>query len=88
MDNLRSLTWPTWAAASLAAVILGGCHDDTVTVPASQAQSADVPFSVFATQAYSNSANSTPVQVNNVSFIFDVNDQPAYFTNLIAMGSY
>ena len=46
-----------------------------------------IPFSVFATQAFSNNANSTPVSVDQ-NFIFDVDDQPTAFDSLILMGVY
>jgi hypothetical protein len=46
-----------------------------------------VSFSAFATQAFSNSANSTPVSINN-NFAFDVNEDPTAFDSLILSGTY
>ena len=85
----RNLQWITAAAASVGLALLAGCHNDgTTTVPATQPAAANVNFSTFVNQAYSNSANSTPVEVNSIAFNFDVDNQPTYFDNLIAMGTY
>jgi hypothetical protein len=48
----------------------------------------EVPFTVFAQQAFTNPANSTPVTINNINFTFDSNDDPTAFDNLIAEGSF
>jgi hypothetical protein len=56
-------------------------------VPTSGPPSEAVPFSVFASQAFSNSANSTPVSVDQ-NFAFDVNDEPTAFDALILSGTY
>jgi hypothetical protein len=76
------------AAASIAVAGLAGCNDNADTVPAAQPPAAVVPFSVFADQAFTNSANSTPVSLDGFTFMFDIDDQPTYFNGLIAMGSY
>jgi hypothetical protein len=80
--------WRVLAAASLAAASLVGCGgSDGTTVPTPGPISAAIPFSVFATQAFSNSANSTPVSVNQ-NFAFDVDEDPAAFDALILSGTY
>ncbi len=80
--------WRIRAAASLAAASLAGCGgSDGSTVPTPGTISEAIPFSVFATQAFSNSANSTPVSVNQ-NFVFDVNDEPTAFDALILSGTY
>lgn len=80
--------WRILAAASLAAGSLAGCGgSDGSTVPTPGPISDAIPFSVFATQAFSNSANSTPVSVNQ-NFVFDVNDQPTAFDALVLSGTY
>jgi len=80
--------WRALAGASLAAVSLAGCGgSDGTTVPTPAPISEAVPFSVFATQAFSNPANSTPVSVD-VDFTFDVNDDPTAFDALILSGTY
>jgi hypothetical protein len=77
--------WRALAAASLATASLVGCGggNDASTVPTPAPVSAAIPFSVFATQAFSNSVNSTPVSVNQ-NFVFDVNEEPTAFDTLIA----
>jgi hypothetical protein len=80
--------WRNLAAASLATAALVGCGgSDGGTVPTPGPISDAIPFSVFATQAFSNSANSTPVSVNH-NFVFDVNEEPTAFDTLIASGTY
>ena len=80
--------WRILAAASLAAASLVGCGgSDGTTVPTPAPISNAIPFSVFATQAFSNSANSTPVSVDQ-NFIFDVNEDPTAFDTLILSGTY
>jgi hypothetical protein len=80
--------WLVMAAASLGAASLVGCGgSDSNTVPTPAPISDAIPFSVFATQAFSNSANSTPVPVNQ-NFVFDVNEEPAAFDALILSGTY
>jgi hypothetical protein len=80
--------WRTLAAASLAAASLIGCGgSDGSTVPTPGPTSEAIPFSVFATQAFSNSANSAPVSVNQ-NFVFDVNEEPTAFDTQILSGTY
>jgi hypothetical protein len=80
--------WRILAVASLAAVSLVGCGgSDGGTVPTPPPISNEVSFSIFTTQAFSNSANSTPVSVD-VNFKFDVDDDPTAFDALIAAGTY
>jgi hypothetical protein len=80
--------WRMLAAASLAAALLVGCGgSDGSAVPTPGPISDAIPFSVFATQAFSNSANSTPVSINQ-NFDFDVNDEPTAFDALILSGTY
>ena len=76
------------AAAFLAASALAGCGGDSGgTVPTPAPISDSVSFSAFANQAFSNSANSTPVPVD-VNFTFDVNEEPTAFDSLILSGTY
>jgi hypothetical protein len=76
------------AAAALAAASLAACGgSDGSTVPTPGPISEAIPFSVFATQAFSNSANSMPVSVNQ-DFAFDVNDEPTAFDASILSGTY
>ena len=75
-------------AASLAAGCLVGCggSDGSISADAG-ADFGPIPFSIFATQAFSNSANSTPVSVDQ-NFVFDVNEEPTAFDALILSGTY
>jgi hypothetical protein len=77
------------AAASLAAAMAGCGGGDGSEVPVTTVPPAasNIDFSIYANQAFSNSANSTPVSVN-YTFNFDVNDDPTAFDALIASGSY
>ena len=80
--------WRIAAVASLAAVSLVGCGGGGgVTVPTPAPISSSVDFSAFAAQAFTNSANSTPVSIN-VSFTFDVNDVPTAFDAQVLSGTY
>lgn len=80
--------WRFVAAASLAATFLAGCGgSDGSTVPTPGPISDSIPFSAFATQAFSNKANSTPVSVDQ-DFVFDVNEEPTAFDALILSGTY
>ena len=80
--------WRILAAASLASVALIGCGGGGGgTVPTPPPISNAVSFSAFATQAFSNSANSTPVSVDN-NFVFDVDEDPTSFDSLILSGAY
>lgn len=79
--------WRILAVASLAASLVGCGGSDGSSVPAPGPISDAIPFSTFATQAFSNSANSTPVSVNQ-NFVFDVNEEPTAFDALILSGTY
>ena len=80
--------WRILAAASLAAASLVGCGgSDGSSVPTLGPISDAIPFSTFANQAFSNSANSTPVSVNQ-NFVFDVDEEPTAFDALILSGAY
>jgi len=87
----RMFHWRVFAAAGVAAALIAGCHDgstthtEPVTPPPT---SSTVDFTAFATQAFSNSADSTPVAINNLTFNFDSNDDPTAFDALIASGSF
>jgi hypothetical protein len=80
--------WRLLAAAGGLAALVAACNNDndnTYTPPPVNTQ---VPFTAFAQQAFTNPANSTPVAVNNINFVFDSNDDPTAFANLIAEGSF
>jgi hypothetical protein len=87
----RKNHWRALAAVGVTAALIAGCDNGATThtepVPTSP-PSATLDFTVFATQAFSNNANSTPVALNNISFNFDSNDDPTAFDSLIAAGSF
>jgi hypothetical protein len=88
MTALIQARWRMLAAVSLTAASLVGCGgSDGTAVPTPGPISDAIPFSVFATQAFSNGANSTPVSVNQ-NFVFDVDEEPAAFDALILSGTY
>ena len=77
----RLLAVTTLVTASLAA-----CHDDnSSSTPPPTNQTTE--FSTFAEQAFAQSANSTPVSLDDVTFNYDVNDDPTAFDSLILSGS-
>jgi anti-sigma-K factor RskA len=96
MRNHRSalshkLHWRLIAAAGAAAAVAAlvaacGHNDDNAYTP--PPVNTEVPFTIFAQQAFQNAANSTPVAINNINFDFDSNDDPTAFDNLIASGSF
>ncbi len=89
--STRMIGWKMFAAAGVAAALVAGCDSGatTHTAPVSTTPpSSTVDFTAFATQAFSNSANSTPVAINNLTFNFDSNDDPMAFDALIASGSF
>jgi predicted component of type VI protein secretion system len=75
-------------AAAFTAAALAGCGgNNETTVPVTTPPPTSIQFSVFANQAFSNSANSSPVAVD-YTFNFDVNDDPTAFDGAIASGTY
>jgi predicted component of type VI protein secretion system len=87
MTNIH-VRWRMLAAAGAAAAALAGCGGNgETTVPNTPPPPQTVEFSIFATQAFSNNANSSPVSVD-VNFTFDVNDDPTAFDSLIANGAF
>jgi hypothetical protein len=79
----RLLTVTSVAVAGLSAC--GGNNGSTVPPVTPTPQSID--FQIFASQAFSNSANSSPVSLN-LTFNFDANDDPTAFDSLIASGTF
>jgi hypothetical protein len=79
--------WRYLAAASLAAALAGCGGNDGGTVPTPTVAPDVIDFEIFTNQAFSNSANSTPVSLD-VTFNFDTNEEPYVFDQLIAAGSF
>lgn len=72
------------AAALLAAASVAGCNDNTTTVPANPPPVSVTPqnFSTFATGAFAQPADATPVSLPS-ALVFDVNDDPTAFSALL-----
>jgi hypothetical protein len=72
------------AAAALAAAALAGCHDDhpgsSTTPPPT---STTVDFSTYAKQVFENGPNTTPKNLDGITFNFDVDDDPTAFDTLL-----
>lgn len=86
-SHRRTVATASLAAAALAALTLSGCNDGGTTVPNPPAPQ-EATFSIFVNTLFGQSANSTPVDVTNVTFNFDVNDDPTAFNGLLAEGTY
>jgi hypothetical protein len=88
--NLRHLHWRLPAAALLAAAALAACQNsDTSSAPSptppATPSAPAIFFSAFVEQVYDTSANSTPVDIDSVNLIYDVNSDPAAFDALLMM---
>lgn len=80
--------WRLLAAASAAITCLAGCGSSGgSTVPPPAVTPEKIDFLLFTNQAFSNSANSSPVSLN-LTFNFDADDDPTAFDSLIASGSF
>jgi hypothetical protein len=84
--NTITAKWRMLAAASVAAASLAACHDDNAGIFPAPRMSAE--FSTFTDNTFANSANSKPVSLDGVEFVFDVNDNPTAFDALIMSGVY
>lgn len=80
--------WVRYAAAATAAAVLAGCHDGTSTAPPTPPPNQGITFSVFTNQLFSDNENAMPVEINNLTFNFDVNDTPNAFEGLIMAGMF
>ena len=73
------------AAAALMAAALAGCHDnhqDGGTTPP-PAGYAPLVWSTFVKQVFSNDANTTPINLDGLTFDFDVDNDPTAFDALL-----
>jgi hypothetical protein len=76
------------AAAVLAGLAgCGGGGGAETTVPPVPTPS-QTQFSVFVEQTFANSANSTPVSLDGITFDFDANENPTAFDSLVLSGTY
>jgi hypothetical protein len=77
------------AGASAALAFLAGCggNGGASTVPPVPPPS-QTQFSVFAEQTFANSANSSPVSLDGITFDFDADENPTAFDSLVLSGSY
>ncbi len=87
MSNFRAIG-RLLAVTSLVTAALAACHDNnSASSPPVPPPTQTTEFSTFAEQAFAQSANSTPVSLDNVTFNYDVNDDPTAFDSLIMSGS-
>jgi len=85
MNTVRSLVRLV-AVTSLVTAAITACHDsNSGSSPPPPNQTTN--FSTFAEKAFAQSANSTPVSLDNITFNYDVNDDPTAFDSLIMSGS-
>jgi hypothetical protein len=75
------------SAAALACLAGCGGGGGQATVPPMPPPS-QTQFSVFVEQTFANSANSTPVSLDGITFDFDANENPTAFDTLILSGTY
>jgi hypothetical protein len=73
------------AAAALAAAALAGCHDDHngSSPPQPPPAAPALVWSTFVEQVFSNAANTTPINLDGLTFDFDVDDDPTAFNGLL-----
>jgi hypothetical protein len=71
------------AAAVIALAALGACHDDGDHAAATQPAANSVEFSTFAEQTFALGGNTTPVNYDQVTFVFDADNNPAAFDSLL-----
>jgi hypothetical protein len=82
MAHLKTRWSP--AAAALIVAVLAGCHDDHQSSPAQPPPtSTALVWSTFVKQVFSNAANTLPINLDGLSFDFDVDDDPTAFDGLL-----
>jgi ABC-type glycerol-3-phosphate transport system substrate-binding protein len=81
----QHIRWLIGAAALGAAACLSACNDDSSSSTASTPPGSVTTeiFSKFAEQTFEVSANATPVNFDSITLIYDVNDNPTAFNNLL-----
>jgi hypothetical protein len=71
-------------AAALAAAALAGCHDNNEGGNPSQPPTGSaVMWSAFVKQVYAYGPNTTPVNLDGLTFDFDVDNDPTAFDGLL-----
>jgi len=82
--NSAHLKLLSLAAACIAAASLAACHDDTTTVPPVTTSTTNSEnFSTFANAAFAQSANSQPQVYDQITLVFDVDNDPTAFNALL-----
>jgi hypothetical protein len=75
--------WLLAATAMATAVGLSACNDDDHHAAATPEPGNSVEFSTFANQTFALGENTTPVNYDNVTFVFDADNNPAAFDSLL-----
>ena len=88
--NQRHLPWRSAVAALVAAAALTACENSNTSsapspAPPTTPQAPAIFFSAVVEQVYATAANTTPVDLDNVNLIYDVNDDPQAFDALLMM---
>jgi hypothetical protein len=86
--NYPAMKWRLAASALLAAAAVAGCHGDgdngaAVTTPTAPPATQMTQFSTFTKSVFAQSVDSTPQSLDNVTFNFDVDDDPTAFDGLL-----
>jgi hypothetical protein len=88
--NRPHFPWRCAVAALLAAAALTACENSNTSsapspTPPATPQAPAIFFSSFVEQVYATAPNTTPVDLDNVNLIYDVNDDPQAFDTLLGM---
>lgn len=81
-----SVKWRLPAGAMLAAVVGcsgGGGGSPAMTTPTPPATQQSTDFSSLVYMIYGQPANSQPVSLDNLTIVYDVNDDPTDFNGLL-----
>jgi hypothetical protein len=86
---IYSAKWRLAASAMLAAAVMVGCRgggangEPQTSTPTPPAAPQTTAFSTFTKAVFAESADSTPQSLDNVTFDFDVDDDPTAFDGLL-----
>ena len=72
-----------WGAALIAAASLAACGGDDHASPPAGTAVQYTQFSAFVKSTYALAANTTPIEINDLQFSFDVQDDPTAFDGLL-----
>ena len=79
----HQIRWFTCAAALGGAAFLSACNNSDRSAARPPAPGSTENFSSFATQTFKAGANATPINFDQVTLVYDVNDDPSAFDTLL-----